>query len=257
MPRVSTARIAADTCVPYVGSVATVRDGGRRAASAGRSRHGEHPSARVSVAEMLIGQACQQPRFAVSDIRCSRRMTRVTGWPGSGRRLACSSVVAGPGAGCSPRLQIRGEYAVSCLIFTFYEHCWVWRGSCRGWCQGRCRGRRCRCATREMGRAGFRWTGCCWRISRARRRGGCSGRGTVRPICRAVTGRPPREGMSFMRASWSWPGCCWPTSTRRSPRSMRSRACWPAWPGGGRGAMCRISARLAWRHGARGQRQAR
>jgi hypothetical protein len=89
----------ADTCVPYVGPVATVRDGRRRAASADRSRHGEHPSARVSVAKTLIGRACQQPRFAVSDVRCSRRMTRVTGWPGSGRRLAGPSVVAEPGAG--------------------------------------------------------------------------------------------------------------------------------------------------------------
>jgi hypothetical protein len=89
----------ADTCVPHVGPVATVRDGRRRAASAGRSRHSEHPGAGVSVAETLIGRACQQPRFAVSIGRHSRRMTRVTGWPGSGRRLAGSSVAAGPGAG--------------------------------------------------------------------------------------------------------------------------------------------------------------
>src|SRR6266536_2824273 len=44
----------------------------------GRSRHGEHPGARVSVAETLIGGACQQPRFAESDVRHSRRMMRST-----------------------------------------------------------------------------------------------------------------------------------------------------------------------------------
>jgi hypothetical protein len=49
------------------------------------------PAPRASGAETLIGRACQQPRFAVSDVRCSRRTTRVTGWPGSGRRLASSS----------------------------------------------------------------------------------------------------------------------------------------------------------------------
>jgi hypothetical protein len=40
------------------GPAATVRDGSRSAASAGRSRHGEHRGARVSVAETLIGGAC-------------------------------------------------------------------------------------------------------------------------------------------------------------------------------------------------------
>jgi hypothetical protein len=84
-----------------VGPVATVRDGRRRAASADRSRHGEHPGAGVSVAETLIGRACQQPRFAVSDVRCSRRMTRVTGWPGSGRRLAVLRLRPGQVPGCS------------------------------------------------------------------------------------------------------------------------------------------------------------
>src|SRR6266496_6687954 len=56
----------ADTCVPCAGPVATVRDGSRRAASAGRSRRSEHPDAKVSVAETLIGRACEQPGFAVS-----------------------------------------------------------------------------------------------------------------------------------------------------------------------------------------------
>ena len=65
----------ADTCVPCAGPVATVRDGSRRAASVGRSRRSEHPGAEVSVAETLIGRACEQPGFAVSDVRCSRRTT--------------------------------------------------------------------------------------------------------------------------------------------------------------------------------------
>jgi hypothetical protein len=56
--------ISADICVLYAGPVATVRDGRRRAASADRSRHGEHPSAIVSVAETLIGRACQQPSLS-------------------------------------------------------------------------------------------------------------------------------------------------------------------------------------------------
>jgi hypothetical protein len=43
---------------------ATVRDGSRTAATAGRSRRGEHPGARVSMGETLIGGACQQPQFA-------------------------------------------------------------------------------------------------------------------------------------------------------------------------------------------------
>ena len=74
----------ADTCVPCIGPVATVRDGSRRAASVGRSRRSEHPGAEVSVAETLIGRACEQPGFAVSDVRFSRRTT-VT--PSS--RLSC------------------------------------------------------------------------------------------------------------------------------------------------------------------------
>jgi hypothetical protein len=72
------------TCAPHVGPAATVRDGSRSAASAGRSRHGEHPGARVIVAETLIGEACQQPQFAESDVRHSRRMTRNTG---AGKRI--------------------------------------------------------------------------------------------------------------------------------------------------------------------------
>jgi len=52
--------------------------GSRSTASAGRSGHEEHPGARVSVAKTLIGGAYQQPRFAESDVRHSRRMTRNT-----------------------------------------------------------------------------------------------------------------------------------------------------------------------------------
>jgi len=48
---------------PHVGRCATVRDGSRSAATAGRSRRGEHPGARVSMGETLIGGACQQPQF--------------------------------------------------------------------------------------------------------------------------------------------------------------------------------------------------
>jgi hypothetical protein len=33
------------------------------------ARHDEHPDASMSVARMPIGQACQQPAFAVSDVR--------------------------------------------------------------------------------------------------------------------------------------------------------------------------------------------
>ncbi len=47
----------------------------QRCASAGRGLDDEHPGARVSVTETLIGRACQQPRFAESDVRHSRRMT--------------------------------------------------------------------------------------------------------------------------------------------------------------------------------------
>jgi hypothetical protein len=63
--------ISAATCAPNVGPAATVRDGSRMPPSTGRSRHGEHPGARVSAAETLIGGACQQPRFAESDVRHS------------------------------------------------------------------------------------------------------------------------------------------------------------------------------------------
>jgi len=64
----------AATCAPHVGPAATVRDGSRSAVTAGRSRHGEHPGARVTMAETLMGGACQQPRFAGSDVRRSRQM---------------------------------------------------------------------------------------------------------------------------------------------------------------------------------------
>jgi hypothetical protein len=50
--------ISAATCAPHVGPSATVRDGSRSAATAGRSRRGDHPGARVSMAETLIGEAC-------------------------------------------------------------------------------------------------------------------------------------------------------------------------------------------------------
>jgi hypothetical protein len=36
---------------------------------------GEHPGARVSMPETIFGEACQQPQFAKSDVRRSRRMT--------------------------------------------------------------------------------------------------------------------------------------------------------------------------------------
>jgi len=67
--------ITAATCAPHVGPAATVRDGSRSAASAGRSRHDEHPGAGVSMAETLTGGVCQQPQSAGSDVRHSRRMT--------------------------------------------------------------------------------------------------------------------------------------------------------------------------------------
>jgi hypothetical protein len=63
------------TCVPRVSSAATVRDGSQSGAGAGQSCHGEHPGARVSMAETLIGGTCRQPQFAESDVRHSRRMT--------------------------------------------------------------------------------------------------------------------------------------------------------------------------------------
>src|SRR5258708_14694134 len=63
------------------GPAATVRDGSQSAASAGWSRHGEHPGARVSIAEALIGGTCQQPQFAESDVPHSRRVTRNTRRP--------------------------------------------------------------------------------------------------------------------------------------------------------------------------------
>ena len=66
------------TCAPHVGPVTTVRDGSRSTASAGRGRHSNPPGARVSTTETLIGRAYQQPRFAESDVRHSRRMTRTT-----------------------------------------------------------------------------------------------------------------------------------------------------------------------------------
>lgn len=47
-------------------SAATVRDGSWSAATAGRSRHGEHPSDKVNMAETLIAGACQQPQSAES-----------------------------------------------------------------------------------------------------------------------------------------------------------------------------------------------
>ena len=48
-------RMTPDICAPHVGPAGTVRDGSRSAASSGRSRHGERPGARVSMAETLIG----------------------------------------------------------------------------------------------------------------------------------------------------------------------------------------------------------
>src|ERR1700730_10547327 len=52
---------------------ATVRDGSRSVATAGRSRRGEHPGARVNMAETLIGGHASN-RSSPSDVRHSRRM---------------------------------------------------------------------------------------------------------------------------------------------------------------------------------------
>jgi hypothetical protein len=55
--------------VPHVRRAATVRDGIREVAGFGcRGRHGEHPGASMSLVSMPIGQSCQQPAFAVSDV---------------------------------------------------------------------------------------------------------------------------------------------------------------------------------------------
>jgi hypothetical protein len=92
---------SAATCAAHVGPSATVRDGGRSAASAGRSRHREHPGARVSMAETLIGGAWQQPQFAESDVRHSRRRT-------------CNTPPAAP-RGCWPRCRTRSMPASTSL----------------------------------------------------------------------------------------------------------------------------------------------
>ncbi len=60
---------SAATCAAHVGCAATDRDGSRSGASAGRSRHGEHPGVGVSVAETFIDEVCQRPQFAESDVR--------------------------------------------------------------------------------------------------------------------------------------------------------------------------------------------
>ena len=71
----ATAYRSAATCAAHVGCAATVRDDSRNAASAGRSRRGEHPGAGVRVAETFIDEVCQRPRFAESGVRHLRRMT--------------------------------------------------------------------------------------------------------------------------------------------------------------------------------------
>ena len=63
------------TCAAYVGCAATVCDGSRSAASAGWSRHGEHPGVRVSVAQTFIVEVFQRPRFAESDVQHWRMTT--------------------------------------------------------------------------------------------------------------------------------------------------------------------------------------
>ena len=75
------------TCGAGVGDESHRLPGGawQLASDAGLRRyHGEHPGARVSVAETLIGGAGQQPRFAESDIRHSQGMTPIS----PGYRLA-------------------------------------------------------------------------------------------------------------------------------------------------------------------------
>jgi hypothetical protein len=66
---------------------------GRSAANAGRSRRGEHPGVRVSLAETLVDEAYQRPRFAESDVWHSLRMTR----------NACAGVLDGQRVGSPVR----------------------------------------------------------------------------------------------------------------------------------------------------------
>jgi hypothetical protein len=66
--------ITAALCAPCFGLSATVRDGSRSPATTGRNRRGEHPGARVRMAETLIGGACQQ-HVLRCDVRHSRRRT--------------------------------------------------------------------------------------------------------------------------------------------------------------------------------------
>ena len=92
---------SAATCAAHVGPSATVRNGGRSAASAGWSRRREHPGARVSMAETLIGGAWQQPQFAESDVRHSQRRT-------------CNTPPAAP-RGCWPHCRTRSMPASTSL----------------------------------------------------------------------------------------------------------------------------------------------
>lgn len=66
--------ISAALCAPCFGLSATVRDGSRSAATTRRSRRGEHPGARVRMAETLICGACQQ-HVLRRDVQHSRRRT--------------------------------------------------------------------------------------------------------------------------------------------------------------------------------------
>jgi hypothetical protein len=77
----------------HAGPAATVRDGIREVVGSDCGRHREHPGASTSAAWMPMGRSCQQPAFAVSDVRRSRRMAR-----NSGRRRDHPPGRASPGS---------------------------------------------------------------------------------------------------------------------------------------------------------------
>src|SRR5208337_4113805 len=81
-PQRMDAEIPADTqrllVSPHAGPGATVRDGSRSTASAGRSRHSDLSRRQGERGGDAHWQAYQQPRFAESDVRHSRLMTRNT-----------------------------------------------------------------------------------------------------------------------------------------------------------------------------------
>ena len=89
--RVSRSCISAGTRAPHVGPAATVRDGSLGAASAGQRGHGEHPGARVSVAETLIG-------------RGQRTHGGQQGWPKTGTiTMKAGHMAANNRRPCQPR----------------------------------------------------------------------------------------------------------------------------------------------------------